>query len=181
MRTLSHAPWMALRRLRAATPRSLAALSLNRPSRLSVSSRVSAASSIISMGVSIQPRRAAWIALDRAAFSSSVPLGRAKAAATALKASVSRSITSRNRTCKAAHFSRTDAASSWLAAYLAFPTVRPQTMAVRAAPRAPSRAAVEPPPGAGASEARRSANAVTSSFFSSIPAYSIPTRWYSMT
>ena len=33
--------------------------------------------------------------------------------------------------------------------------VREHTMAVRAAPRAPSRAAAEPPPGAGASEASR--------------------------
>ncbi len=56
-------------------------------------------------------------------------------------------------------------------------------MAVRAAPKAPSRAAADPPPGAGASEASRPVNPATvcSLSFMASPPYSSPIRWYSIT
>ena len=96
MSTLSHAPWIPALRDRNATPRSLAEVSLKRPSRDCASVRVSSMSSIISIGVLVQPFRASCMAALRAAFSSSVSLGMANTALTALNASVSRSITSTN-------------------------------------------------------------------------------------
>ena len=104
MSTFSQAPWMAARRDRADTPRSLAALSLVLPSSSAVSSRVSTASSIISKGVAVQPSRPFWMAAERAVFSSSVALGMPKAALTTLKASVSRSITSTKRAFRSSAF-----------------------------------------------------------------------------
>lgn len=71
-------------------------LALSLPTTERVSSRAWQASSIISKGVLVQPFRASCMAALRAAFSSSVSLGMANTALTALNASVSRSITSTN-------------------------------------------------------------------------------------
>ena len=97
----------------------------------------------------MQPCKACCMACDRAAFSSSVPLGIANTADTALKASVSRCITSRNRCSRSRAFSRVSRARPSNSAYFFLPTVKDPTMAVRAAPRAPASAAADPPPGAG--------------------------------
>ena len=172
-------------RLSAAAPRSEAALSL-KPfvSSASVSPSASSHRRIISIGVSVQPISAAWMAAERAAFSSGVSFGRPKAALTRRKASVSRSITSRSRARSACSRSSTSAAKGAKSAYFFFERVRQPTIAVSAAPSAPESAADEPPPGAGASEASSSAKAETviSESFISAPPYSLRSiRWYSMT
>ena len=110
---------------------------MKRPSRDCASVRVSSLSSIISIGVLVQPFRPSWMAAERAAFSSSVALGIPNAAETTLNASVSRSITSSRRVLSSLPFFSTSAACSAYSAYFLRPWVRPPTIAVSAAPMEP--------------------------------------------
>ena len=178
MHTFSHAPCIPARRLRQATPKSLAAVAFVLPRRLSSSSRPSAHSCITASGGCVQALRPCSMALLRACFSSGVCFGIAYAALTCKNACVSCSIAASSRLRSASACACARSASSCTASYFFLPSVRPLTIAVSAAPTAPASAAALPPPGAGDAEAISSVKPRTVSSASSMchTSHSIPIR-----
>ena len=117
------------------------------------------------------------MAARRAAFSSSVSLGILRAAIYPLKELASSSMAARSFWAKALALAVVSAISSWTDSYPFFPMVRLPTMAARAAPKAPDRAAMRWL-GAGASEAVSSNRART---FISCISIAIPQKLFSST
>ncbi len=158
MRTFSAAPRRAVEARSAATPTSLTAFGLPIGARRSARVRVAAAARAMRNGASVAPRVASTMRASRAARSSSLSLGRRRAATTSRYASASRSVSStsspRSRPASVPIASISDRCS----AASGRPRVSSTTMPTSAAPMAPAKADALPPPGIGALVERRSMN-----------------------
>ena len=115
----------------------------------------------VSNGTSAAWRVAVWMASLRAAFSSSVPLGKPKAAMISLKASVSSSMRCMSLFMSFWPSSAFTLNSCQRSSHPRLCAERLATIAPRAAPSAPMVAAMVPPPGAGLSREVSSTNSFT--------------------
>ena len=104
--------------------------------------------------------RASCILSARTAFSSSVSRGSLKATDTSAYTSVSSCIRLCSCSRSLSEYFRSSSIWSCTSAYFSFPSVRFPTMETRAAPRAPTNAETDPPPGSGDLEASLSRNTI---------------------
>ncbi len=124
---------------------------LPRAATASARSRTAPVRSRTPMGTRTAPFCVDSMAASREAISSGLFFGRRRAASTALKASVSRSMSSRKASFNVCPFSAIANISVRADSNPFLPIVRFATMAPSAAPREPHSAATLPPPGAGES------------------------------
>ena len=153
MRTLRRAPWMAATAARAATPASEADAGLPFCAILRARGRALSEASMVRSGTSAAYSVASSMALARAAFSSSVPLGMEKQSMMRLKAAVSSSMRWRSSSTSFWPSTATSENSFQRASQPRLCALRLATMVARAAAKAPIEADTDPPPGAALSDA----------------------------